>query len=126
MRRRESERTADPEAGSALPCLYGDSVRTDLAALARGDLSTIASLNDLALFLERRDRLAEAETYYQEALDQFDVTGAPTDNLTDSNRAIVMRNYARLLRKMNRPSEAAPFEKAAKAIDERRSPKPLK
>lgn len=107
---------------SEAEALYCNAVRTDLAALPRGDLSTIASLNDLALFLERRDRLAEAETYYQEALDQFDVTGAPADNLTDSNRAIVMKNYARLLRKMNRPSEAAPFEKAARAIDERLSP----
>jgi hypothetical protein len=106
--------------------LYRKAAETDLATLPHGHLSCIASLNDLALFLERRDRLAEGETYYKSALDQFGGTEPSGNSLMDHNLAIVMRNYARLLRKMNRPEEAAPFEKAAKVIDERLTPKPLK
>ena len=51
--------------------LYQKAAESDLATLPLGHLSTIVSLNDLALFLERRDRLAEAETYYKSALDSI-------------------------------------------------------
>ncbi len=106
--------------------LYHKTAESDLATLPRGDLSTITSLNDLALLLERGDRFVEAETYYKSALDQFGSTHPSGSSLMDSNLAIVMKNYARLLRKMNRGEEAASYEKAVKVIDERLTPKPLK
>jgi len=106
--------------------LYRKAAETDLAIFPHGHLAIVATSNDLALFLERRDRLAEAETYYKSALNQFDGTEPSGNALGDSNLAVVMTNYARLLRKMNRPEEAVPYEKAAKVIDERLTPKPLK
>lgn len=106
--------------------LYRKAAETDLAIFPHGHLAIVATSNDLALFLERRDRLAEAETYYKSALSQFDGTESTGADLGDSNLAIIMKNYARLLRKMNRPEEAVPYEKAAKVIDERLTPKPLK
>lgn len=106
--------------------LYRKAAETDLAIFPHGHLAIVATSNDLALFLERRDRLAEAETYYKGALDQFGGAEPSGNALGDSNLAIVMRNYARLLRKMNRPDEAVPYEKTAKEIDERLTPKPLK
>jgi hypothetical protein len=37
----------------------------------------------------------------------------------DSNVAVVMRNYARVLRKMNRANEAAQYENDADTFDPR-------
>ena len=37
-----------------------------------------------------------------------------------------MKNYARLLRKMNRVNEATHYETDARAIDQRLNPKPLR
>lgn len=73
------------------------------SALPQGHLSLIASLNDLAEFLERQERFTEAELYYERALHQF-----PTAAMAykDSNVAVVMRNYARLLRKMNETEQS--------------------
>jgi tetratricopeptide (TPR) repeat protein len=106
--------------------LYRKAVESDLVSLPHGHLTTIASLNDLALFLERRNRLAEAETYYKKAFDQFGGVQPSGNSLMDHNLSIVMKNYARLMRKMNRPVEAAAYEKRVKEIDKRLAPKPLK
>lgn len=111
---------------SEAEALYHKTTESNLATLPRGHLSTTASLNDFGLFLERRDRQAEAETYYKAALDQFGGPQPSGNSLIDSNLAIVMRNYARLLRKMNRSNEAAPYERAANVVDERLAPKPLR
>jgi tetratricopeptide (TPR) repeat protein len=105
--------------------LYRKSVEADQVALPRGHLSLIASLNDLALYYERRERLDEAERYYKSALDQFDRPSPSGKGLMDSNQAIVMKNYARLLHKMNRATEAAQYETQAKALDQSVTPKPL-
>lgn len=43
----------------------------------------------------------------------------------DSNLAIVTKNYARILHKMNRANEAARYEMQAETIDEGVTPKPL-
>ena len=50
--------------------LYKSSIQTNQTILPRGHLVTIAELNDLGLFYERRDRLQDAETYYKRALAQ--------------------------------------------------------
>jgi tetratricopeptide (TPR) repeat protein len=64
--------------------------------LPRGDLTTIAELNDLGLFYERRERFQDAEEYYKRALTQFD--GLAGDcSLMDSNLARVVGNYARFM-----------------------------
>lgn len=86
------------------------------SALPQGHLSLIASLNDLAEFLERQERFTEAELYYERALRQFPTTARA---YKDSNVAIVMRNYARLLRKMNQPNKAAEYENDADTFDPR-------
>jgi tetratricopeptide (TPR) repeat protein len=83
-------------------------------ALPRGHLSLIASLNDLAEFLERQERFTEAELYYERALHQFPTIARA---YKDSNVAIVMRNYARLLRKMDQPNKAAEYENGADTFD---------
>jgi tetratricopeptide (TPR) repeat protein len=85
-------------------------------ALPRGHLSLIASLNDLGEFLERQERFTEAELYYERALHQFPTTAKA---YKDSNVAVVMRNYARLLRKMNQPNKAAEYENDAETFDPR-------
>jgi tetratricopeptide (TPR) repeat protein len=85
-------------------------------ALPRGHLSLIASFNDLAEFLERQERFTEAELYYERALHQFPTTAR---EYKDSNVAIVMRNYARLLRKMDQPNKAAKYENDADTFDPR-------
>lgn len=91
-----------------------------------GDLSLIASQNGLALFYEHRGRMLEAEEYYRRALDQFGSAQPSGNSLMDHNLSIVMRNYARLLRKTNRPEEAAEYEASAKKIAASLAPKPLK
>jgi tetratricopeptide (TPR) repeat protein len=95
--------------------LYLSSIERKMA-LPRGHLSLIASLNDLAEFLEHQERFTEAETYYERALHQFPTTVASGK---DSNVAVVMRNYARVLRKMNRANEAAQYENDADTFDPR-------
>lgn len=105
--------------------LYRKSAEANQAALPRGHLSLMASLNDLALYYERRERLDEAETCYKSALDQFDKPSPSGKGLMESNQAIVMKNYARLLHKMNRSNEAALYEMQVKAIEESVTPKPL-
>jgi tetratricopeptide (TPR) repeat protein len=84
--------------------------------LPRGHLSLIASLNDLAEFLERRERFTEAELYYERALHQFPTTATA---YKDSNVAIVMRNYARLLRTTDQPNKAAEYQNDADTFDPR-------
>jgi tetratricopeptide (TPR) repeat protein len=103
--------------------LYRKSAEANQAALPRGHLTLIASLNDLALYYERRERLNEAETCYKSALDQFDKPSPSGNGLMDSNQIIVMKNYARLLHKMNRANEAAQYETLAKTINGGVNPK---
>lgn len=95
--------------------LYRKAIETNLTSLPHGDLTTIAELNDLGLFYERRERFQEAEEYYKRALEQFD--GLASDaGLMDSNLAIVIENYARLLRDEGRLTEAEQYESRGKAI----------
>jgi tetratricopeptide (TPR) repeat protein len=85
--------------------LYRKAVETNLTGLPHCHLTTIAELNDLGLFYERRERFREAEEYYNRALEQFD--GLALDaGLMDSNLAIVIETYARLLRDQSRLTEA--------------------
>lgn len=51
--------------------MYRKSVEANQAMLPRGHLALIASLNDLALYYERWERLDEAETYYKAALNHW-------------------------------------------------------
>jgi tetratricopeptide (TPR) repeat protein len=95
--------------------LYRKAVETYLTRLPRGHLTTIAQLNDLGLFYERRERFPEAEEYYKRALEQFDGL-APDASLVDSNLAIVIENYARLLRDEGRMTESERYENRGKAI----------
>lgn len=98
--------------------LYRSEADVDQTTLPRGDLCTIALLNDLGLFYERQGRLQEAEAHYRRALEQFD--GAASDNgLMDSNLAIVIENYARLLRTEGDSAESERYETRAKAIRDR-------
>ncbi len=106
--------------------LYKEEIESKEKTARGGDLILIAGLNDLALFYERQNRLMEAETYYKRGLEQFGSTQTSGDNLMDSNRCVVMRNYARLLRKMERDAEAAEYETGAKKIEAALAPKPLK
>lgn len=76
---------------------------------------TIAELNDLGLFYERRERWQEAEQYYKRALAQFDGL-APDASLIDSNLATVIENYDRLLSAEGRSTESEQYENRAKAI----------
>jgi tetratricopeptide (TPR) repeat protein len=95
--------------------LYRKDVETNLTKLRHGDLTIIAELNDLGLFYERRERLKEAEEYYKRALEQFD--GLASDaSLMDSNLAVVIENYAHLLRDEGRLMEAEQYESRGKAI----------
>jgi tetratricopeptide (TPR) repeat protein len=96
--------------------LYRYAVDTDQLMLPRGHLATIANLNDLGIFYERRQRLQESETYYRLALEQFDRL-SPDASLVDSNLAIVIRNYARLLRKEGRLNELEQYESRARTIE---------
>lgn len=95
--------------------LYRKAVETNLTSLPHGHLVTIAELNDLGLFYERRKRSQEAEEYYKRALEQFDDL-ASDSGLMDSNLAIVIENYARLLRDEGRLTEAEQYESRGKAI----------
>jgi tetratricopeptide (TPR) repeat protein len=95
--------------------LYRKSIDTNQTILPRGHLVTIAELNDLGLFYERRERLQEAEEYYKRALAQFDGLAADC-SLMDSNLARVIGNYARLLSTEGRPNESEAYESRAKAI----------
>jgi tetratricopeptide (TPR) repeat protein len=95
--------------------LYRDTIRTNQTILPRGHLATIAELNDLGLFYERRQRWQDAEAYYKRALDQFDGL-APDARLMDSNLARVLDNYARILRAEGRFTESEQYEDGAKAI----------
>ncbi|HZM10517.1 MAG TPA: tetratricopeptide repeat protein [Candidatus Limnocylindrales bacterium] len=95
--------------------LYRDTIQTNQTILPRGDLVTIAELNDLGLFYERRERWQDAEAYYKRALAQFDGL-APDASLMDSNLARVIDNYARLLRAEGRFTESEQYENRAKAI----------
>jgi tetratricopeptide (TPR) repeat protein len=95
--------------------LYQNTIHTNQTILPRGDLVTIAELNDLGLFYERRERLQEAHAYYKRALAQFDGL-APDCSLMDSNLARVIENYARLLRTEGRHTESEQCESRAKAI----------
>lgn len=95
--------------------LYQKAVETNLTSLPHGDLTTIAELNDLGLFYERRERFQEAEEYYKRALEQFDDLASDA-GLMDSNLAIVIENYARLLRDEGRLTEAEQYENRGKAI----------
>jgi tetratricopeptide (TPR) repeat protein len=95
--------------------LYRNSIDTNQKSLPRGHLVTIAELNDLGLFYERRERSQEAEEYYKRALAQFDGLAADC-SLMDSNLARVIGNYARLLRTEGRPNESEQCESRAKAI----------
>jgi tetratricopeptide (TPR) repeat protein len=95
--------------------LYRDTIQTNQTILPRGHLVTIAELNDLGLFYERRERWQDAEAYYKRALDQFDGL-APDARLMDSNVARVSDNYARLLRAEGRFTESEQYENRAKAI----------
>lgn len=98
--------------------LYRSEADFDQTTLPRGNLCTIALLNDLGLFYERQGRLQEAEAHYRRALEQFD--GAASDNgLMDSNLAIVIENYARLLRTEGDSAESQRYETRAKAIRDR-------
>jgi len=95
--------------------LYRNAIQIHQTILPHGHLVTIAELNDLGLFYERRDRLQDAETYYKSALAQFD--GLASDaSLMDSNLARVIDNYARLLRTEGRFDESEQYESRAKAI----------
>jgi tetratricopeptide (TPR) repeat protein len=95
--------------------LYRKAVETYLTNLPHAHLATIAQLNDLGLFYERRERFQEAEEYYKRALEQFD--GLASDaGLMDSNLAIVIENYAHLLRDEARLTEAEQFESRVKAL----------
>jgi tetratricopeptide (TPR) repeat protein len=115
---------ADGKFGQA-EVLYQKAVEVNQTALPQGHLSLIGSLNDLALYYERRERLSEARTYYKLALDEFGNPPSSDKSLMDLNRAIVLKNYARLLRKMNRADEATGYETQAKTLDEGLTPKPL-
>jgi tetratricopeptide (TPR) repeat protein len=106
--------------------VYRNAVEWTRAAPPGNRLLLIASLNTLALFYERHDSLVEAETYYELALKEFGGTQPSGDNLMDWNLAIIMKNYARLLRKMNRPGEAVRYEAGAQTIGQRLDPKPLR
>jgi tetratricopeptide (TPR) repeat protein len=105
--------------------LYQKLVEMNQTALPHGHLSLIGSLNDLALYYERRERLGEAETYFRAALNQFGNPPSSDKSLMDSNRSIVLKNYARLLRKMNQADAATEYETQAKALDLGLAPKPL-
>jgi tetratricopeptide (TPR) repeat protein len=95
--------------------LYRKAVETNLTSLPHGHLTTIAELNDLGLFCERRESFQEAEEYYMRALEQFD--GLASDaGLMDSNVAVVIENYARILRDEGRLTEAEQYESSGKAI----------
>ena len=95
--------------------LYRKAVETNLTSLPHGHLTTIAELNDLGLFYERRESFQESEEYYVRALEQFG--GLASDaGLMDSNVAVVFENYARLLRDEGRLTEAEQYESRAKAI----------
>lgn len=95
--------------------LYRKEADADQATLPHGNLCTIALLNHLGLFCERRGRLQEAEAYYTRALEQFD--GVPSDKgLMASNLAIVIENYARLLRSEGHLAESQRYEGRVKAI----------
>jgi len=98
--------------------LYASEADADQAILPRGDLSTIALLNDLGLFYERRGKLHEAETSYARAVEQFDRV-EPDTGLMDSNLAVVIENYARLLREEGHLQESEQFESRVKAIRDR-------
>lgn len=93
--------------------LYQNALQINQMSLPRGHLVIIAELNDLGLFYERRERLQEAEEYYKRALAQFDGSDC---SLMDSNRAIVIENYARLLRTEGRITESEQYEIQMKAI----------
>jgi tetratricopeptide (TPR) repeat protein len=95
--------------------LYRKAVETSLTSLPHGHLTTIAELNDLGLFYERRERIKESEEYYRRALEQFDGL-APDASLMDSNLAVVIENYARLLRNEGRFTEAEQYESRGTAI----------
>lgn len=90
--------------------LYRNTIQTNESILPHGHLATIAELNDLGLFYERRKRLREAENCYERALEQFDA------GMMDSNLAIVINNYARLLRTEGRIDESEQYKSRAKAI----------
>jgi tetratricopeptide (TPR) repeat protein len=100
--------------------LYRQSIDSNQRILPRGHLATIAKLNDLGLFYERRERLQDAEKYYKRALAQFD--GLAGDcGLMDSNLARVIGNYARLMNTESRLNESERFESRAKAIGDKLS-----
>lgn len=94
--------------------LYLHAVESGQKLLQHGDLTIIANLNDLALFYERRARFQEAATFYERALDHFGTT-LSDHGVIDSNLAIVIGNYSRLLRTMGRVHEAEQFEARVKA-----------
>jgi tetratricopeptide (TPR) repeat protein len=100
--------------------LYRKSIHTNQTILPRGHLVTIAELNDLGLFYERRERLQEAEESYKRALAQFDGLASGC-SLMDSDLAIVIGNYTRLLRTEGRLNESEQFESRAKAIRDKLS-----
>lgn len=95
--------------------LYRNTIQTNESILPHGHLATVAELNDLGLFYERRKRLQEAENCYERALEQFDDLASDA-GLMDSNLAIVINNYARLLRTEGRIDESEKYENRAKAI----------
>lgn len=67
---------------------------------------------NLAQIYEAQGKLAEAEPRYQEAIAAFEQASGPNS----SNVAIALDNYARLLKKMDRRTEASKVKKRAGEI----------
>jgi len=97
--------------------LYRNAVEDSQRTLPHGHLTIISNLNELASFYARRQNFEEADEYYKLAIEQF--SGRSPDNaLMDGNLAIVMRNYAGVLRKEGRTDDAEQYENRAKTIED--------
>lgn len=78
----------------------------------------MSSLYSLAAFYRDRGDYTKAESVYQEALALKETTSGPDH----PDVAMILENYARLLRMANRAKEATPLEIRAKAIRAKLNP----
>jgi tetratricopeptide (TPR) repeat protein len=73
--------------------------------------------SDYAAFLADEGKFDEAESAYKQALDTW--ANRDSWNPEQLEHAEALANYAALLRKLNRPAEAEPWEAQAAAIREK-------
>ena len=84
-------------------------IRTRLLGRRHRDVAT--SINNLAILYENQVLYAKAETYYRTALEIREQGLGPEHPDT----VLSLEHFARLLHKLSRPDEAAPFEGRARA-----------